>query len=205
MDAYHAGNAAPSPEASTATQAWLPRVARYLAEQGFTDLTPSRLAAACGTDAEHLTQHWPDHLSLVTAAIEYAYDTAERVWQLLLRPGAALPAHLLASGDSLGGDFSLARLFAVGNGHVAEPRVRATLRRMNRRLAQFLAQEVAALHLATLAGDDGDEVMRAQIGTVLRRLAHIQQEADELADDARAALFEELNSAVADAAPAPRH
>lgn len=179
-------------------QAWLPKVARHLVEQGFNEISFDSIAAACQAPVAALERVWRDETEAVVAAIEYAYDSAESVWRMLLRPQeAALQGQrLLTLSTLLGDDFSVSRMFDVGHEPVAEPRVRAALRRMNRRLARFLAAEVSDLHMAALSGDYRDESLQAQISTVLHRLAHIQQEADELADATRAELFEDLESAV---------
>ena len=96
----------------------------------------------------------------------------------------------------MGDEFTVAKMCSAGMRASDEPKIRATLRRMNRRLARFLANEVAQRHMDSLDGKTGDEALRSQAGVVLRELAKVQQQADEQAALRRESMIRELTAAV---------
>ena len=180
---------------------YLPTIARTFVELGYEAATLRQMAQACRTDVAALRVHWPDKSSAFIAALEYAYEAAEQTWTLLLLPDPPLEAaeRLLAYVAPIGQDFTVERIFSVGLDAADEPRIRATLRRLNRRLARFLAQAVTDRHIAALAGEGTEDALRSQAGVVLRDLARVQQTADATAADRRQAMIGQLAEAVSQA------
>lgn len=176
----------------------LPRIARTFAANGYQNTSLRDLAQACAVDVVDLKEQWGDKPALFIAALEFAYEAAERTWALLLHPEPSLEAaeRLLAFAGNCGDSFTISRMVHVGLDADVDPRVRKTLRRMNRRLARFLACEVTAMHMAALNGEVDEAALRSQAGAVLRQLAHVQQEADAEVDATRARLIDNLERAV---------
>ena len=176
----------------------LPIVARTFAEQGYQHTNMMELARRCEVTLGELQTLWPSKSHIFIAALEYAYESAERTWSLLLHPDPPLEAasRLLAFAGHCGEQFSVSEMFMAGLEAADRPRIRKTLRRMNRRLARFLACEVANMHVAAMGGDDDETALRSQAGAVLRDLARVQQQADADAAEHRAALIERLTQAV---------
>lgn len=179
-------------------QQYLPLIARAFAEIGYETITMRQLARACDLDITQLSEYWPDKPSMFVAALEYAYEATETTWSLLLQPNPPIEAaeRLLGIAAQMGSEFSVAKMFDTGLGASDEPKIRATLRRMNRRLARFLAGEVTQKHMDALDGKGGDEALRSQAGVVLRELARVQQRADEKAAERRESMIRELTAAV---------
>jgi AcrR family transcriptional regulator len=182
-------------------QQYLPRIARAFAECGYEGVTLRQIARACDIDVVTLKQYWPDKAAMFVAALEYAYDAAEKTWSLLLRPDPPIEAaeRLLHFAAEMGSEFTVAKMFSTGMDAADEPTIRATLRRMNRRLARFLAGEITQRHIDSLEGVSGDEALRTQAGVVLRELARVQQRADEQTSQRRASMIRELTAAVTSA------
>lgn len=188
----------PSGQLEQCEQQFLPIVARTFAELGYEGATLACLAQRCGISEAELTRLWPDKTNLFIAALEYAYEVAERTWAMLLHPDPPLQVaeRMLAFASRCGDDFSVSHMLSAGLDEAGQPRIRNTLRRLNRRFARFLAGEVAMLRLSELGGADTEVSLRSQAGTVLRQLAHIQQEADALADNCRQEMLDELNASI---------
>ena len=191
------------PDLTHIEQRFLPTIAKAFAEQGYQAVTMRRLAADCGVDVYALKQRWPSKTAVFIAAVEYAYEVAERTWTMLLSPDPPpqVAERLLAFAASCGDEFTVSRMFWVGFNESDRPRVRNTLRRLNRRFARYLAGAVSDLHVAQLGGADGQVSLRSQAGAVLRLLAHVQQEADQLVDCQRAELANGLEAVLSDARP----
>ncbi len=176
----------------------LPTVAKVFSELGYQNTSMREVARRCEVPPHELRELWPTKTALFIAAIEYAYDVAERTWKMLLHPEASADAaeRLLAFAAHCGDEFTVSNMLWVGLAETDKPRIRNTLRRINRKLARFLACEVADLHVAAIGGDDEETSLRSQAGTVLRLLAHVQQEADQLAEIHRHDALEICDSAV---------
>ncbi len=179
---------------------FLPAVARIFATEGFERATLRRVAEVCQTSMRDIKALWPTRAALFVAALEYAYECAERVWRSLLTPRAAAPdAHVAAFARGCGDDFRLAQLLAVGNDAIARPQVRKTMRRLNRRLARFLADQVTQLHVDALDQDD-NPALRMQAAAALRQLAQAQRDIDEHVRAQREALLMSLRGEIVAAA-----
>jgi len=178
---------------------WLPIAAKAFGELGYRGATLPAIAERCHADVQELRRLWPNKTALFIAAMELAYEAAERTWTMLLHPEPTFEAaeRLLAFASQCGDEFSVSGMLLTGMDEADKPRIRKTLRRLNRRLARFLAREVAEMHIAALQGDPSEVSLRAQAGAVLRHLAHVQQDVDDATHAARDALIADLDQAVA--------